>query len=335
MIFTRKLLALLILVQLIIMIVPETSTFSENTGVYVIVTFSNLVPDILQLLCPYDKIDYIAPPGVDPHTYTLKPSDIEKLRRVDIVISTGHTPFEYRIRELRERGVFNAILIEIPHIPGIVLKENPVTHTINYHMPIYDPYNYIAFIEHIAKELSHINPSCSTVYMERASSVVERVQSIIKETPHINATAIADHPFVQYAIEWIGIEIVYLIAQEHEISGSPKLESIDKLLSEKTIKYAVITDPPKTSYSQWLLAKAEEYNIPIIRVKSPLLNMSTIEKLLYVVAQINSIKLVSETNPLGETIVANNYLSRVLSTSSLIIGFILLTVTAIMVMRRE
>ena len=248
-------------------------------GVKVIVTFHNLVHDVKPLLCKGDSIDSVAPPGVDPHDYQLTPADVEKLRSADVIISTAHVPFEMRIRGLVSSGEIEARLIEIPKIPGVRLLENPETGNPNYHMPIYDPSNYKAFIEYIAKVLDGIRPECAQNYDGRAAEIVRKVNSIAA-APRLNVVAVADTPVSQYAVSWMGVKVKYLMIKEHGAPATPvDIERIISAMKSGEVHLVVVTEPAKLKASQQLLEYAKEYGIPVLEVPSPTGERSMPEKL--------------------------------------------------------
>ena len=96
-------------------------------GLLIVVSFPNLAYDVELLACEDDTVISLAPPGMDPHDYQLTPSDVELLRRADLVISTAHAPFEVDIRRLVEEGRLSTVLVELPHVPGVRLLVNPIT----------------------------------------------------------------------------------------------------------------------------------------------------------------------------------------------------------------
>ena len=143
------------------------------------------------IACDSDEVDSLVPPGVDPHDYELRPPDVRKLASADVIVSTAHAPFEKVIREEVLRGEVRALLVEIPRIEGVELRENPVTRQPNYHMPIYDPQNYLAFMRCMRDLLSELNPDCASTYERRYEDVEARVLSLVEGTPKVNVTAIA------------------------------------------------------------------------------------------------------------------------------------------------
>jgi len=304
---------------------------------YVLVTFPNLAEDLKQLVCSSDTVDYIATSG-DPHEYQLKPSDVEKLKKADLIVSTSHAPFEIRIRELWEQGLLKAVLVEIPRIPGIVLKNNPVLNTPNLHMPIYDPGNYEVFISNITSVLSALNPECSSVYASRAREVVERVRSIVAATPKLNLYAVADTPVVQYAVEWLGIRVKYLVVREHESEASPQdLAVIEKAIANREVGVVAATSPVTSKASVWLVEKAEQYGIPVIYVPSPIEQKSVVEKLEEVAEQVRRLAATTtpsntSATPVGER---GGFWSRVLEYAAAVVAAAVLALTAYAVVKKR
>ena len=279
-----------------IMLTPILGESSSNS-LHVIVTFPNLVYDVEPLLCKGDTIYPIAPMGIDPHEYQLTPSDINELRKADIIISTGHAPFEKSIEEKLGEEIKGEIII-IPKIPGIKILTNPATGNPNYHMPIYDPENYKVFIKYVADMLAKRRPECAYYYNEKASEIISKIDLLIKNTPKLNVKAVADTPTIQYAITWLNVNLKYLLIKEHEAPASPKdIENVLKAIEEGEIKLVIINNPPRQKASQMLKEIAEEKNLPILYVPIAFSEGSFLEKLSEISREAWSIsETISKTN---------------------------------------
>jgi len=280
-----------ILIMIFITILSIQSSIGiSNNRLNVIVTFPNLAEDIKPILCSGDKLLSIAPPGVDPHNYQLTVDDIKKLKLADVIVSTGHTPFEVEIRNLVNSGEVNAVLIEIPKIPGIRILTNPATGQKNLHMPIYDPENYKIFITHVADIFSKLRPEFSKEYKVKAQAVANEVTSLVSSVKKMNVVAAADVPFTQYAVTWLGIDIKYFVIREPELPASPKdIENIKSGIENGTISLVVVTKPVRMKASESLISIANKYDVPILYVYSPLCVNSTLIKLKDIVQQISKI----------------------------------------------
>ncbi|MCD6488306.1 MAG: metal ABC transporter permease [Desulfurococcales archaeon] len=288
----RRLLTLLVLIILLVAPVnPSVYTQTDNHGLLVVVSFPNLVYDIEPLLCSGDRVVSIAPAGVDPHEYQLTPDDVGLLEEADVIISTAHAPFEEDIRRLAEKGEVRAVLVEIPSIPGINILENPVTGQPNYHMPIYDPWNYKVFINYTAHVMAEKNPLCIEQYLSKARSIIAEIDNIVNTIQKIDVIAVADTPVTQYAVSWLGIDIEYLMIKEHGIPATPDdIYRIEKAMAGGEIGVAIVLEPTTLPASQQLVEMAKTYNIPVLKVKTPTSQESILEKIKYIVSQASSLK---------------------------------------------
>ena len=322
--------AFTVLTLLIVTLLSVSMVDTLNSGLYIVVTFPNLIYDVEPLLCSGDYIVSIAPTGVDPHEYQLTPANVEDLRKADIIISTGHAPFEKNIEEIVGREIRGELVI-IPKIPNIRILTNPATGKPNYHMPIYDPNNYILFIKYVSEVLAHKRPECANHYYERAEDIVDEVSSLINRTPKVNVIAAADTPTTQYAVSWIGIRIKYLMIKEHGVPASPKdIESIVEAMKNGEIKLAIINNPPRAKASESLKELAEKYNIPILYVPNPIGEGSILNKLTIISNQISnlSIETSEETASLKQSqfTIGKNIVTALLSLLLLfIVGFFIFT----------
>ncbi len=301
--YALRIFALLLIVLFIVTPLSTTITNSiqdnNNNGLLIITTFPNLVKDIKLITCSHDRVVSLVPQGVDPHTYSLRPEDISLLSKADLIISTGHTSFEINIRQLYQKGALKGTLIEVPKIPGITLFNNPVTQKTNYHMPIYDPFNYMKFLSYVEKKLEELNPSCRREYREKLYTVFQKEALLLTNTSITNITVIADLPFTQYAVEWLGIHVKYLIVKEQGVQASPQdLIIIEKNLQEKQIGACIITSPVVNSASKKLLDLCNKYNIPILFVPSPVVNTTFVDKEIHIVSQLHGLigKSTNQTN---------------------------------------
>jgi len=316
--YTLRIVALFLVVLFIVTPLGTAITNSiqdnNNDGLLIVTTFPNLVKDIKLITCPNDRVVSLVPQGVDPHTYSLRPEDISLLNKADLIISTGHTSFEINIRQLYQKGVIKGTLIEVPKIPGITLFNNPVTKKTNYHMPIYDPFNYIKFLSFVEKKLEELNPSCRNEYREKLYGVFQEEALLLTNTSITNITAVADLPFIQYAVEWLGIHLKYLIVKEQGVQASPQdLIIIEKNLQEKQIGACIITSPIVNPASRKLLDLCNKYNVPLLFVPSPLVNTTFVDKEIYIVGQLHNLieKSANQTNSIKEgTISKYGYLSK-------------------------
>ena len=260
---------------------------AERKGLLIVVTFPPLEGDVKALACQNDVVKSLIPPGVDPHMYSLRPSDMELLREADLIVSTGHTPVELRIKELVTSGELKARLLDIVELKGVRVYVNPVTGKPNYHAILYDPNNYVLFIEELSRILSSLRPSCSQHYNLTAASIIEGVEEAVKKVPRIDVAAIADEPIVQYAVEWAGVRVELVLAAEEELPPTPALvEKAKTLISSGNAGLVVVVEGEPTKASSILAQMAREHGIKILEVPSPLDPKPFYEKIVDVCARL-------------------------------------------------
>ncbi len=277
------------LLLLLALTMAVQSTEGSPKGLNLVVTFSNLKYDVDLLACPSDSVASLVPPGVDPHDYELKPEDVNLLRDADIIVSTAHAPFERLIRDKVTSGEIRAELVEIPKL-GLKILTNPATKQPNYHMPIYDPDNYLKFMERLSGIMARKNPECASQYMERYDRVREKILKIKMEAPRLNLSAVAASPVAQYAIEWTGVKVRYLLIKERGVPATPpELAEIRRRALTGEIGVMVLAGNARTPLNKKAVEMAEEMGIPWINVPSPLEPRSIPEKLEDVVRSLSNI----------------------------------------------
>ena len=258
---------------------------NSGSGVKILVTFSNLAYDVKLIACPDDEVDYLVPPGLDPHEYELRPSDIEKLREAELIVSTAHTPFEASIKEMVSKGELKARLLEIPWIEGMRILRNPMTGGPNYHMPILDPSNYIKFMSALRDALKEMNPSCRNYYDEKFEEVKGKIDELLK-TPRLNLTALASDPRAQYYVEWLGIKVKYLLVKEEETPVTPsELAEIYRKARDE-IDLIIVVGDEGTASNRKAMEISKEFGIRVLKVPSPTEQGSVLDKLRAVISSL-------------------------------------------------
>ncbi|MCE4614078.1 MAG: zinc ABC transporter substrate-binding protein [Desulfurococcales archaeon] len=254
---------------------------TQSNEILIVSTFPSLVDDIKLVTCANETVETIVPKGVDPHDYQLTPRDAGLLKKATVIVSTGHAPFEIKIRNLVESNETRAILIEIPKMPGIKILNNPVTGEPNYHMPIMDPYNYILFMEKLVTVLNQVDPKCASIHVQNLHKVNAEIEQLLKFKGEYNMTVIASDPTVQYEVSWLGLKVKYLFVIEHGTPASfDELNKINKALTSKEV-HCIIASTSTSRQLQDLInsISAGSFNVRIAYIPGPLADGSIPEKL--------------------------------------------------------
>ncbi|QDA31299.1 ABC transporter substrate-binding protein [Thermococcus indicus] len=182
-----------------------------------------------------DSVDvvYIIPPGADPHEYQLTASQIELLRKADVIVTTGgHLPVEKKIAELKEEGTITgeALFLDDYKREGFrYLPEHWYNDKDNPHGVWLDPTNALAIARATEKALERANPTQAGLYRASYRDFESRVEAIVEAYRALvegNKTAVIQMPPDEYAIEWLGIRAAASIKPEEEVPAI----GIDELL---------------------------------------------------------------------------------------------------------
>ncbi|AFK51082.1 periplasmic solute binding protein [Thermogladius calderae 1633] len=269
-----------------------------NRPLRVITTFPGLKYDVQNLVCEGDVVETLLPPGVDPHEYSLTPGDITKLQEADLIVSTGHTGFEQKIEELWRSGVIKGVLINVLELPGITIFTNPSTGQPDYHMPIYYPLNYIAFVRNVSETLASLNPAASQCYLSRALNVTTRVAGLYVSTPPLRGKAVGDLPYTVYVANWLGLDLAGLIIKEEGLPATPgELSTYQEMMRNGSIAYVLVTvyGSTKSTVSTQLENMAASYGVKVIKLYGAVYPNSILDKLVYVYTQITNTSLTTAT----------------------------------------
>lgn len=275
---------LTLMIALLLLLIPVTSSQSNLT---IVVTAPSLVGDVERIVSDCgDVVFSLVPRGVDIHEYQLTPSGRELLREADLIISTGHTSFELKIRELIGEGDLNAILLDILEIPGLKIRVNPVTGQLNYHMPVKDPVNYLLFMSNLTRMLSEINPSKANCYYSSYFKVLDELyKSILVHRDEYSGLVIVDTPHAQYYVEWTGLRVAWILKYEEEVPITMEsLEKTRELLSSGLVRAVFITEGFQGG--DFLVEEAEKHGVIVITVPHPSSNVSVLDGLYSVVDQL-------------------------------------------------
>ncbi|MEM4601962.1 MAG: hypothetical protein QW808_03590, partial [Desulfurococcaceae archaeon] len=138
-------------------------------------------------------------------------------------------------------------------------------------MPIRDPINYLVFIRKVVLTLAEIDPERAGCYYERFLEVSREVfENLLIYRGNLSGNALVDAPHVQYAVEWLGLKVVWIVKPEESGSVSPEsIRRLRELVEEGNVVAAFITWPSSSPESRVLADLALSYNLPIIEVPDP------------------------------------------------------------------
>ena len=266
----------LVLLLAVAVVLTQGEPRSAGSQVTVVTTFPGLKPDILSIAgeCNVTVLELVAG---DPHTAQLSPSQARLLAEADIIVTMGHTPADMKAEELA-----SGIVIDIPSIEGVKLLNIPGD-GVNLHYPIYDPENYLAFLDALARAMEDAGctPDYNSTTARAARSLIDNYKGAAN-----GMVGVADQPFIQYAVAWLGVDVRIILRQgEHSQASGMMLDEAARLLDEGAVAFIAVDEngEPITSEGEWLLREAQDRGAPLVRVPAPYLERTTPELLEYVI----------------------------------------------------
>jgi len=290
----RKSLLMLIAVALLLHLVSQLSIAWARNGLTIVVTFPFLYNDVKALTCGGDAVISLVKPGVDPHEYQLTPSDVNVIKEADLIISTGHAPFEVRIRDLVSSEQVRGKLVELPSIEGVTVLKHPQTGAPNYHGIQFYPQNYALLIETIKSAMEVLRPECVEVYEANAEKLLQDL-SIINFTVNRpgKLLAVVDLPVLQYVATWLGLDVRRVLIKEEGVPITPQdYIEIERLLS--LTKGAVVMVVRGSTAEEKLEDLAKRYGALFIALPNPLAYNGTLDYLKTVAQVVSNMSLATE-----------------------------------------
>jgi zinc/manganese transport system substrate-binding protein len=272
---SAKLFIVVLLISLILAIQIKIVEIRSSQGLKVVVTFPFMVRDIESLLCEDDEVRYLVPPGVDPHDYQLTYSDIEVLSKADLIVSTAHTPFEIKIREMALSKEIKATLIEVPSIPNITFLTIPNTNAINYHGVLFYGDNLAIFVKNITSILISLRSGCRDLYLSRLKATMDRIEKMPLK-PLKDLKAIVDTPALQYLASWLGAEVIQVVITEHNVPVTPRdINNVEENL--RKYRGSIILMMTEDSSARGLLEElAHKYGAKLLVVPNPITSTDSV-----------------------------------------------------------
>ncbi|RLF75632.1 ABC transporter substrate-binding protein, partial [Thermococci archaeon] len=195
---------------------------------------------------------------------------IEKIQKADVIVTIGHLPLEEKIEELEKEGILKGEVLGIEDYQRYgfrYLPERWYNNKYNPHGIWLDPYNALAIAE-ATKEALKTRYSGQNIFEAQYSLFKAKVETIILAYQKMNLSekqAIIELPSQQYALEWMGIEVIASIKPEEEIPA----KSVDELLEMvKTVDVIVYSTNSPESLKNAVLELSRKTGVPTIGIST-------------------------------------------------------------------
>jgi len=78
----------MVLILIIFLISPLSFTLAQEKPL-VITSIAPIAEIVREAFGESVQVEYLVPPGVDPHQYQLTPEQIEKIQKADVIVTIG------------------------------------------------------------------------------------------------------------------------------------------------------------------------------------------------------------------------------------------------------
>lgn len=227
----------------------------QNTGKLYIVATTGMIKDaVVHIAGEYADVDGLMGPGVDPHLYRATPTDLQRLRKADIVFYNGLHLEGNMIEVLeklgRQQKVF-AVADGIPH-----------DRLINFNAQTHDPHIWfdvsiwMEAVKQVGKKLAEVDPAHADIYQERLADYLSELQQAhekakeeIATIPIESRVLVTAHDAFTYFGRAYNIEVRGLqgISTLSEF-GLKDISALVNFISERKVKAVFVESsvPPKS-----------------------------------------------------------------------------------------
>lgn len=225
-------------ISILVFILLIISTIFSLNIVATINPYFLLVKDIVQNKA---EVNLLLKPGVNPHVYSLKVSDVKLLNSADLIIANGY------LETYLEK--YNNVFRVSDFIPNIFIENK------NPHFWL-DPF-YVKYyvIPTIVQKLSEIDPSNKEFYENNARKIISDINNFIFQSfivlKNINGKVLVHHPSFYYYFKEFGVQIIW-IEEGHNTSTSIK-ELLNIIKSQNIV--AIFTEVQQSEKEIEIISK--------------------------------------------------------------------------------
>ncbi|WP_029521575.1 metal ABC transporter substrate-binding protein [Persephonella sp. IF05-L8] len=204
-------------------------------GKPLIVTTIKPVADIISPV-EGEKVEYLIPPGVSPHVYELRISQLKQAYKADLFVflGTGEPKLTGLLESIPENKKIR--IIDIPNLKLLKEEDGEI------HPALWlDPDNAKIIAEYITKKLSEIDPANKEIYQQNLQKFLKQVEEV-QEYGENKFNNLPDKKFISYHYAWpyftkaFGLEYVAVIEMGHGREPTPQhLLKIIKLIKKYKI----------------------------------------------------------------------------------------------------
>ncbi|OYT60264.1 hypothetical protein B6U81_04970 [Thermoplasmatales archaeon ex4484_30] len=254
----------------LIAVIIAIPTVSANERI--VVSISDFIPIVKEIGGDFVEVDYILPPGSDPHSFYLTKDTVDKINDADVIILANSNLLSYE-KKIKENYDKEYLDFEDYRKNGVMLKDFDGFHN-NSHGYWLGIDNAIAIAKTVAIKLAEMEPehaeyffSSFNKFEKEMAEAKEFAVNMAKEYDLYGKKVVAVVPGVCYIISNLGMDADAILMAEGAAYTANFEEIKDKLENGECIAIVVPEFMKKAKAGEVARQLAEDTNSKVVYVK--------------------------------------------------------------------
>ncbi len=268
--FLPSFLLLLLLLNPIAAADPQPTPHAPAKRLRILATFAPIHSWTLNIAGPDADVELLLPGDVGPHDFQLRPQDIQRIRRADLIIANGlgiddwlqkaiqaNSPHSSTGLVLITSGMKAEFIYEVPTLsldPGATRSGHSHNHqhgtdgeAPNPHVWL-DPLLATHGVTNILVALQKADPANAAAYAERATRYVDRLIALHREfestlDPLPNKAIVTYHDAFPYFCRRYNLTLAGVVEEVPHVNPSPRyLTRLSKVIRARNVR-VIFTEP--------------------------------------------------------------------------------------------
>ena len=193
------------------------------------------------------NVSSIVDKNIDPHSYNLKPQDLIKLEKADLIIINGRGLEGFLTRLSNDESINDKLIIASTGIKERIFSDGDENGNIDPHV-WQNPLNVIKYAENIRDGFCKIDPEGCDYYTKNTKDLTAKLTAIDTEyalkfakVPTNNKVLITTHDAFGYLADRYGLKILAPLSMNNESEPKAQVVSeISKMISDHKINIIFI-----------------------------------------------------------------------------------------------
>ncbi len=240
---------------------PSAAEVKVVTGILPLHSLASMITEGIS------EPEYLLSPGLSPHSYALKPSDVKKISEADVIFIIDKDFERFMSKALAGKEAKTFYLSKIPNIKLLPLRKpgdwsKTLPEQYDFHLWL-DTDNAAAILQYMTETLAGKDPANAAAYRKNSAKALKKLQfagqSLKKELkPYRQIPFLVFHDGWQYFEQENGLNAkgAVLIDEDIPLSIKQRLELENKITAEGIV--CIFSEPQFSGKTVSLLAEKKQ-----------------------------------------------------------------------------